>query len=275
MVRTDGAASDAEGLEQVSARMRRWVIEQSLASNVGHVGSALSIIEIVATLFSAVMRHPGTERADRDRFILAKGHASLTLYCALRERGLMDETTFATFCGDGSLLGVHPEHALAGVDVSTGSLGQGLSIGCGIAFGLRRQGQDAHTYVLVSDAECNEGQVWEAAMFAAQHELSNLTAIVDLNGLQAMGYTEGILDLGPMAEKWATFGWDTVEVDGHDPKALFDVFRSPRDGRPRAVIARTVLGQGVSFMQDQLEWHYRNLTPELAEQALAEIGAAE
>ena len=265
--------ADLRSLARVSTRMRRWVIERSLASNVGHVGSALSIIEIVAVLWEEVMRNPGSERPDRDRFILAKGHASLALYCALHNKGILDEGAFETFCRDDSLLGVHPEHALAGVDVSTGSLGQGLSVACGLALGLRRRGFGSHIYVLMSDAECNEGQIWEAAMFAAQHRLSNITAIIDSNGLQAMGHTRGILDLQPMREKWQAFGWQARDVDGHSPAALLDAFAEEPAGSPRVLVAQTVLGRGVSFMQDQLEWHYRNLTSELAERALAEIGS--
>jgi transketolase len=258
----------------MAAAIRRWVIEQSLESKVGHIGSALSVVDVVAVLWSGVMRGPGTADPDRDRFVLSKGHAALALYGALRFNGLLDEKTFRTYCGDGTALGCHPEHALPGIDVSTGSLGQGLSVGCGLAYGLRRQGRLARVYVLISDAECNEGQVWEAAMFAAHHRLGNLTAVVDLNRLQALGDTRGILDLTPMAARWQAFGWEVFDVDGHDPEALHQALtmRSPSP-RPRLVVAHTHLGQGVPFMRDRVEWHYRNLTPELAGQALAALEA--
>lgn len=253
--------------------LRRWIIEQSLAANVGHVGSALSIVDIMAALWGGTMRAPGTRSEDRDRFILSKGHAALALYAALRWKGILDEAAFRSFCRDGSLLGVHPHHGLPGVDVSTGSLGLGLSVGCGLAHGLGLRGHPSRVYVLVSDAECNEGQVWEAAMFAAHHELSGLVAVVDLNGLQALGHTREILALD-MVRLWSAFGWDTVAVDGHDVESLLAAFhRPPRAGQPRAVVASTVLGKGVSFMEGRLEWHYRNLTPELAQRALAEIEA--
>jgi transketolase len=147
--------------------MRRWIIEQSLASNVGHIGSALSIVEIVAVLWSEFLKDPGTSLPERDRFILAKGHAALALYGALRWKGLLDERTFASYCRDGSLLGVHPEHALPGVDLSTGSLGQGLSVACGLAYAFKTRRARSRVCVVISDAECNEGQVWEAGMFAA------------------------------------------------------------------------------------------------------------
>src|SRR5206468_12793393 len=148
--------SGAAGRREMARTMRRWIIEQSLASNVGHIGSALSVVEILAALWSGFLRGSGSDRPDRDRFILAKGHAALALYCALRWNGLLDEKTFATYCKDGSLLGVHPEHALAGVDLSTGSLGQGLSVGCGLAYAFRAKKMDSRVIVLMSDAECNE-----------------------------------------------------------------------------------------------------------------------
>jgi len=252
--------------------LRRWIIEQSLASNVGHIGSALGIVEIMTALWAGVMKDPGTGEPGRDRFVLGKGHAALALYGALRFRGLLDADAFHTYCGDGSALGVHPEHALPGVDVSTGSLGQALSIGCGLALGLRKKGVGARIYALLSDAELNEGQVWEAAMFAAHHRLSNLTVVVDLNGLQALGRTRDVVALPSPAAIWKAFGWDARDVDGHDVEALVGALAPPEvPDRPRALVARTVLGKGVPFMEDRLEWHYRNLTPELAREALRHL----
>ena len=255
--------------------MKRWIIEQSLASNVGHIGSSLSIADLVAGLWGGVMHKPGTAADDRDRFILSKGHAALALYAAMRWSGIIDEQTYATYCGDGSLLGVHPECALEGVDLCTGSLGQGLSVGCGVAYGLRKQRRSPRVFALLSDAECNEGQVWEAAMFAAQHQLSNLTAVIDLNGLQALGFTRDILNLDQKAI-WQAFGWETVEIDGHDLRAIVEAAGAPENpaGKPRVLIARTTAGRGVSFMQHQLDWHYRNLTADQAQIALQELEAA-
>jgi transketolase len=251
---------------------RRWIIERSLAANVGHVGSALSITDIMAVLWHGVMDSPGTTRPARDRFILGKGHAALVLYCSLRYRGLLEEEEFRGYCADGSRLGGHPEHALPGVDLSTGSLGLSLSVACGLAYGFRLKELDARVYVLLSDAECNEGQVWEAAMFAAHHELAGLCAIVDLNGLQALGHTREVIRLDQGAI-WRGFRWEVVEVDGHDRPALHAALSAPAS-RPRVVLARTVMGKGVPFMEDQLDWHYRNLTPELAAEALACLEAA-
>ena len=260
-------------LGSMSQTMRCWIIEQSLASCVGHIGSALSVVEILAVLWGQVLRQPGTGSPDRDRFILAKGHAALALYAAMRYVGLLDEDAFSTYCRDGSRLGVHPEYGLPGVEVATGSLGQGLSVGCGLAYALRRQGSSARVFALLSDAECNEGQVWEAAMFAAHHRLNNLVALIDLNGLQAMGETRAVLDMNPLRERWKAFGWHTQEVDGHDEAALLrSLSEGSADRRgPAVVICRTTAGKGVSFMESRLEWHYRNISAELAGQALHEL----
>ncbi|TMB53870.1 MAG: transketolase [Chloroflexi bacterium] len=260
-------------LAGMARTLRRWIISQSLASRVGHVGSALSIVDIMAVLFGAVLRSPGSEDPARDRFILSKGHAALALYAALRYVGILEEAAFRTFCADGSLLGVHPDARLRGVDVTTGSLGQGLSVGCGLAYGLRLRGLASRVFAQLSDAECNEGQVWEAAMFAGHHGLSSVRAIVDLNGLQALGRTRDILDLRRLGRAFEAFGWEAVEVDGHDLAALLEVL-APAGDRPRVVVARTTMGRGVSFMEDCLEWHYRNLSPELAQQALRELDEA-
>ena len=194
--------ADALAEQRRMARdIRRRVVAQSLAADVGHIGSALSIAEMLAATWGGVLRDPGTDEPGRDRFILAKGHAALALYAALRWRGLIDETDFARYCEDGSPYAVHPEFGLPGVEVGTGSLGQGLSVGCGLAWSLRRRGDPGRVFVLMSDAECNEGQVWEAAMFAAQHRLDNLVAMIDLNRMQALGPTPDIIDMHPMAER--------------------------------------------------------------------------
>jgi len=265
------APPDEDG--SLSTRLRRLIIAQSLESNVGHIGSALSITDILAVLWEQVMNKPGSTDPERDRFILAKGHAALALYGILLHRGLITEEQFHSYCKDHTLLGAHPEQGIPSVEVATGSLGQGLSVGCGIAYALKHSGSKARVFVLVSDAECNEGQLWEAIMFAAHHGLTNLIAIVDRNGMQAMGATETVLDLNPLARRWEAFGWRALEVDGHDETALRTAFTTDLAGSktPTVVIARTALGKGVSFMENRLEWHYRNLTPALARDALAEI----
>ncbi|MGD0091425.1 MAG: thiamine pyrophosphate-dependent enzyme, partial [Planctomycetota bacterium] len=185
---------------------------------------------------------------------------------------LLSEAAFQTYCRDGSVLGAHPEHTLQGVDLSTGSLGLSLSVGCGLAYAFRVKHSPARVYVLVSDAECNEGQVWEAAMFAAHHNLSALTVALDLNGSQAMGQTSEILRIA-QRPLWEALGWQVVESDGHDAAALCSAFQAASvPPRPKVVLAKTVLGKGVSFMENRFEWHYRNLTPEQAAAALRELG---
>jgi transketolase len=277
---TAAARAEAESrCRRLAGLIRRWTIAQSLDSRVGHIGSSLSIADIMAALWGAVLnREAGTSAPGRDRFVLCKGHAAMSLYCCLRWRGLLPEDAFRTYCKDGSMLGAHPEHALPGVDVSTGSLGQGLSVAAGIALGQRGRKLPGRTFALLSDAECNEGQVWEAAMFAGHHRLSNLTAVVDVNGLQALGDTAKILDIeSRQPDIWRSFGWTPVVCDGHDVPALLDALAPAKpdpEGRPRVVLAQTHMGRGVSFMTDKLEWHYRNLTPELAAAALAELDRA-
>jgi transketolase len=253
--------------------IRRIVLEQSKRAGVGHIGSALSIADIIASLYSGVVNVPATDDPERDRFILSKGHAALALYAALHLRGFVTRDQLDTYCGDGTLLGVHPEHALTGVDVSTGSLGQGLSIATGIALAARMQGSRRRAFVLISDAECNEGSVWEAAMFAAHHRLSNVIAIVDVNKQQALGYTEDVLSLSPLTDKWRAFGWDVHAVDGHDIDALTQTMTALEqdEGPPHILIADTTFGKGVSFMEGQIKWHYLPMSDDEYARALREI----
>ena len=261
---------------QISSRdIRKIIIEQSYRAHVGHIGSALSIADIVASLYAGVLRRVDPDDRDRDRFILAKGHAVLAVYAALFLTNVLSEENLNTYCGDASCLGVHPEHKLRGVDLSTGSLGQGLSMAAGCALAARLQKSSRRTFVLMSDAECNEGAVWESAMFAAHHRLANLIAIVDLNGQQALGYTEEVLSLSPMAERWSAFGWDVHEVDGHDAAAIAETVEQldTQSGPPHVLIARTTFGKGVSYMENQIKWHYWPMSQDEYQTALEEIGA--
>jgi transketolase len=231
------------------------------------------VADILAALYGGVLNIAAPADPDRDRFILSKGHAALALYAALHLRGWITEADLDTYCGDGSLLGVHPEHGLCGVDFSTGSLGQGLPVGAGAALAARLQGSPRRVFVLVSDAECNEGSLWEAVMFAAHRDLSNLVAIVDVNGQQALGYTRQVLDLSPLAERWRAFGWSVHEVDGHDVRQMSKVLGSlsTNFGPPHAVIAHTTFGKGVSFMENQIKWHYLPMSDEEYARARHEI----
>jgi len=258
---------------QAAREIRRLVLDAAWQAGVGHIGSALSVADVVAALHWGVLRHDRPDDPGRDRFILSKGHAALTLYAALHLRGWIDRAELFTYCADGTRLGVHPEQGVPGVDVSTGSLGHGLTIGAGMALAARLQGATYRTFVLLSDAECNEGAVWEAVMFAAHHRLSSLIAIVDLNGQQALGYTADVLDLSPLATKWRAFGWDAHEVDGHDVAALhrtIDGVAAAPD-RPHVIIAKTLAGKGVSFMERRLDWHYLPMTRDQYEHACREV----
>jgi transketolase len=249
--------------------LRRTILEQAHRAGVGHIGSALSIVEILAALFAGLRGEP--DDPDRDRFVLSKGHAALALYAVLHAAGRLSDDELASYCGDGTLLGTHPERDLPGVDFSTGSLGHGLSIGAGAALAARLQDSERRVFVLLSDAELNEGSLWEAAMFASHHRLSALTAVIDANGQQALGYTREVLALEPLDERLGAFGWDAVEVDGHDVAALTEALES-RGERPRVIVARTTFGKGVSYMEGFVKWHYWPMSDADYERALAEVG---
>lgn len=251
------------------------MLEQSKRAHVGHIGSSLSIAEMLAVLVDGTLDlDRGEGRVDRDRFVLAKGHAVLGWYCALHAAGRLSHEGLETFADDGTLLAGHPEHVMPDVDFSTGSLGQGLSIGTGAALAAKVQGSSRRTFVLLSDAECNEGSVWEAIMFAAQHGLDGLTALVDLNGQQALDYTKDVLHLSPMVDRWAAFDWDAVEVDGHDCNAIRAAIEAPRMGKPRVLVARTTFGKGVDYMESKIEWHYLPMDDDQFADAMAQVAAA-
>ena len=255
------------------AALRRLILEESKRAHVGHIGCALSVAELIVALHGHVLDVHSPDDPDRDRFILSKGHAALAVYAALHLRGLVSREMLDEYCSDGTLLGVHPDHRLKGIDFSTGSLGHGLPIGTGAALAARLEGGRRAVVVLMSDGECNEGSVWEAAMFAAHHRLANLYAVIDANGQQAFGYTNGVLDLEPLAERWRAFGWDAREVDGHDVDAILAAMAQMRliATQPHVLIARTVFGRGVSFMESRLEWHYSPLSEEEYARAIDEL----
>lgn len=264
--------------KQIANAMRKDIIEMIHEAGSGHPGGSLSCTDILAALyFGDVMTydsaHPTSDA--RDRFILAKGHAAPALYAALAEAGFFPKDELKTLRKLGSRLQGHPDSKLLpGVEVSTGSLGQGLSVAAGLAAGLRLKGGDQKVYTVLGDGECEEGQVWEAANFAAAEALGNLVAIVDSNGLQIDGCLCDVCSAGELDEKFAAFGWDVHHVDGHDIDALIALFASlPRKatGKPQAIIAKTVKGKGVSFMENQVGWHGKAPDAEQTKQALAEL----
>jgi transketolase len=256
----------------LAQRIRERVIECSKEANVGHIGSCLSVADIIAALFADVLRLDG-DRSEQDRFVLSKGHAALALYAALEATGAIGAEDLARFCSDGTPLGTHPEHVVEAIDFSTGSLGHGLSIGVGAALAARREGSARRAFVLLSDAECNEGSVWEAAMFAAHHRLSGVVAIIDVNGQQATGYTADVLEPTPLADRWQAFGWDVHEVDGHDTAALAErmLELDVPTGGPHVLLARTTFGSGVSYMEGQIAWHYWPMSDDQHRQAVREL----
>ncbi len=258
------------------AAIRQIILEQSKRANVGHIGSCLSVADLIAALYGNILNIASPRDPDRDRMVLSKGHSALALYAALHLKGWITTDQLNTFHTDGSLLGVHPEHILPGVDFSTGSLGQGLSFGTGAALAARLQHSSRRVFVLVSDGECNEGALWEAAMFAAHHQLANLIVLVDLNHQQAFGYTDQVIKMSPMAQRWQAFGWDVHEVDGHDIAALEQTVASldTTSGPPHVLVASTTFGKGVSYMESQIKWHYMPMNDAEYAQALEEVAAS-
>ncbi len=255
-------------------RVREHVLRESRRANVGHIGSALSVADVVAALYGGIMRIASPDDPERDRFVLSKGHAALALFAALDLRGWLPAGELATYCGDDSLLGVHPESELRGIDFSTGSLGHGLAIAAGSALAARKSGSRRRVFALLSDAELNEGSTWEAVMFAAQHRLANLYVFVDSNGQQALGYTRDVMAIENAVERFAAFGWDARGVDGHDVAAIGTaVDEAPADARPHVFVARTVFGRGVSYMESQIKWHYWPMSADEFEQAMREVAA--
>jgi transketolase len=273
-------APDEAALKRMAARLRGRVVEMSHAAQAAHLASALSCCDILAAAYWHALRIDPKKPDDplRDRFILSKGHAAAALYAALAFRGYYEEAVLDTYCQDGGKLAEHPPaHGLPGVEAATGSLGHGLPIGAGMALAARINGQRYRVFAVLSDGENNEGSVWEAAMFAAGQKLANLCVVVDYNKWQATARSNETLALAPLREKWAAFGWDAHEVDGHDVADLARRLAAIPDhgeGKPVALIANTVKGKGVSFMEDDNNWHYRAPTAEEVRKAHVELGLA-
>ena len=257
--------------------IRRHAVQMTHLGKSSHVGSVLSLADILAVLYGRVMAVDPTDPrwAERDRFILSKGHAGAGVYAALAERGFLPREQLRTHYQNGSKLSGHVSHkGVPGVEFSTGSLGHGLSVGTGMALAAKRAGRGNRVFVLLSDGECDEGSNWEAIMFAAHHKLDNLVVAVDYNKIQSLDLVANTLALEPFADKWRAFGWHVTEVDGHDHDALIDGLDVPAGGRgqPSVVICHTTKGKGVSFMEDQVLWHYRTPQGDEYRDARAELG---
>lgn len=268
---------DTSSTRALARTIRRLSLEMVTAARASHIGSALSIADIVAVLYGRVLQvRPAEPRwPGRDRFILSKGHACVAVYAALAARGFLPEAQLKTYGADHSLLMNHISHHVPGVEFSTGSLGHGLPFGVGKALAARRQGAAWRTFVLMSDGELGEGSNWEAALFAAHHGLDNLVAVIDYNKLQSLTTVARTLGVEPLADKWRAFGWAVREADGHDHDALAAALDAMpwESGRPGVLIAHTTKGKGVSFMEDRVEWHYRSPSADQLAQALGEIEA--
>ena len=283
-LRQANARSDAE-IALIANRMRRDIIEMLGAAGSGHPGGSLSATDIMATLFYSGlfgMDPADPENPERDRFILSKGHAAPALYALLVQLGYIPHDEITTLRQVDSRLQGHPDrHACPGVEVCTGSLGQGLSVGSGIALGFKldakRDGSEPRrVFVLLGDGEMQEGENWEAAMFAGNQELDNLVAIVDLNNLQIDGHVTDVNNIEPVADKFRAFGWEAIAADGHDIASVRAALEAAVavSGKPAVIVAKTIKGKGVSFMEDQVSWHGNAPSPEQTEVALAEIDAA-
>ena len=269
-----------ESPQMFSKRIRLETLRVINKARSSHIGSAFSMVELLAVLYAKILRVDPT-RPDwpgRDRFILSKGHACAPLYVTLAECGFFPPTWLDDFYQDGARLAGHATHTgVPGIEVSTGSLGHGLSIACGIALAGKRDGSAHRVFALLSDGECDEGSVWEAALFAPHHGLDNLIVIVDYNKIQSFGTVKDVLNLDPLAAKWRDFGWAVQEVDGHNTVQIERTLRHiPAEfGKPTCVIAHTVKGKGVGFMEGYLLWHYRAPDSNELAKALLELGASE
>jgi transketolase len=266
--------------QQLASRIRLRSIEMIHRARSSHLGSAFSMAELLAVLYTRILRvdpqHP--DWPERDRFILSKGHACAALYVVLAERGFFPMEWLDTFYRDGGRLPGHATHTgVPGVEVSTGSLGHGLPIACGMALAAKRDGNAHRVFAMLSDGECDEGSNWEAALFAPHHRLDNLVVIIDYNKIQSLGTVKEVLDLEPFADKWRAFGWAVREIDGHDLEQIESGLRQlpHQAGKPTCVIAHTVKGKGVSFMENKLLWHYRSPDPQEMTLAMAELKGAQ
>lgn len=267
---------NTKNLEKIAKDIRKKIFIMIYKAGSGHIAPSFSCVEILVALYYKILKFDpkNYKSVDRDRFILSKGHACAALYTILAEKGLIEKDKLSTFCKCGSILGGHPEtHLVPGVEMSTGSLGHGLSFGAGVAFAGKLDKKDYRVFTLLSDGECQEGNIWEAAMFASHHKLDNLIAIIDKNNMQSLDKTENVLSLQPFADKWKSFGWNVREIDGHNISEIVNALESIpfTKNKPSVVIADTIKGKGISFMENVPIWHYRLPNKEELKIALKEL----
>ena len=263
--------TDLQRLAQARRRCAAKILELYKMANAGHIGSSLSCLEILVDLCFGRME-------ENDVLVLSKGHAAAALYTTLSLSDRLPETELSTFYKDGTVLSAHPpcSGAIRAIPFGTGSLGHGLGLACGIAFSCRFTGKSFKVFAVLSDGDCNEGSTWEAVLFASQQKLSTLTVVVDLNGVQGIGYTKNILNLEPIVDKWTSFGFTVaVAEDGNDFRSLSRAHKAVKNSAaPRCIIARTVKGHGISYMENRVEWHYLPMKDEHYAQALSELADA-
>lgn len=259
---------------EFSKHIRRETLKMASKAKASHVGGALSMADILAVLYHEILNiNPkAPEDHGRDRFFLSKGHACMGLYAALALKGFFDLKDLDFYSQNGSLLLSHASHKIPGVEMSTGSLGHALPVACGVALSAKRQKKNFKVYVLLSDGELDEGSNWEAILFAAHHKLDNLICIVDYNKIQSLGSVQEVMNLHPLKQKFDAFNWIALEIDGHIHADIMAVFRIQHSNRPLCIIANTIKGKGVDFMQDKLLWHYKSPTAEQLTDALKQIG---
>jgi transketolase len=275
MLNTKEARRNLDTLSLARA-IRKSTLQMTSAAGASHIGSMFSIADIVSVLYGQILHIDPTSHTapDRDRFILSKGHAGAAIYAALAEMGFFDRSLLETYCQNGAFLSGHVSHKqVPGVELSTGSLGHGLGIACGMAYSGRLAERSSRYFTLMSDGECDEGSNWEAILFAGHHRLGKLTAIIDYNKIQSLASCEETLGLEPFVDKWRAFRWEVEEVDGHDHKALRSALSNDggATGSPRCVIAHTTKGKGVSFMENTVLWHYRCAKGDEFDRAWAEL----
>jgi transketolase len=265
----------------INKKMNKYklkIIKQSKMANVGHIGSALSIIDILEVLYEKILEIKDAKSNQRDRFILSKGHAALALYVTLNINGFISDEELNSYCMNGSKLGVHPEHFVNGIDFATGSLGQGVTFAVGAALAAKIENSSRMVYCLLSDAELNEGSFWEAILFSSHHKLSNLVFILDNNGQQALGYTKDVIKIENISKKMLDFGFDSQVINGHDlleiEKCLVKIrnnYKENKINKPSFIVANTVCGKGVSYMENTIEWHYKSMNDSQYNLALGEL----
>lgn len=260
---------------QLVKRVKETCLNLSHNTNASHLGGAFSVADILAVLYTKVLHYDVSQPKleSRDRLFYSKGHACTALYATLMEVGFYKDEALQTFSQNGSLFTTHVNHKIPGIELSTGSLGHALAVACGVALAGKRKAADWQVFTIVSDGELNEGSNWEAILFAPHNKLNNLSLIVDYNKIQSLGAVADVLDLHPLADKFRSFGWEVTEINGHDHAQIYQTLQKEniRSEKPRAIIAHTIKGKGVDFMENQLAWHYKSPNKEQLASAIAQI----